>query len=163
MEPDAGRAVGKLNDLLYEFTSEADRFVTLAVAVLDPARHTATLVNAGHLSPRVYRQATGLFHEAVPREKAGVPLGILQGYAFESCQVPLHPGDTLLMFTDGVTDAVSVQNTTFGPKGMEEALQGGEPVSAQAAVERLTKAVKQYSAGRAPHDDITLVALGRTP
>ncbi len=163
MEPDPGRAVGKLNDLLYEFTSEADRFVTLAMAVLDPARHTAALVNAGHLSPRVYRQATGLFHEAVPKDKAGVPLGILQGYVFESYTVPLHPGDTLLMFTDGVTDSVSVQNTTFGTKGMEEALQGAEPASATAVVERLTKAVKQHAAGRAPHDDVTLVALGRTP
>jgi phosphoserine phosphatase RsbU/P len=162
-EPDAGRAVGKLNELLYAFTSEADRFVTLAVAVLDPARHTATLVNAGHLSPRVYRQATGLFHEAVPRDKSGVPLGILEGFVFESCQLALHPGDTLLMFTDGVTDAVSVQNATFGPKGMEEAVKGPGPASAPVVVERLRQAVKQHAAGRAPHDDVTLVALGRTP
>jgi serine phosphatase RsbU (regulator of sigma subunit) len=163
LEPDAGRAVGQLNDLLYEFTSEADRFVTLAVAVLDPAQHTATLVNAGHLAPLVYRQATGLFHEAVPKEKAGVPLGILQGYGFESCPVALGPGDTLLMFTDGVTDAVSVQSTTFGPKGMESALKEVAPASAPAVVERLRQAVKQHAAGRAPHDDVTLVALGRTP
>ncbi|HZY84291.1 MAG TPA: SpoIIE family protein phosphatase [Gemmataceae bacterium] len=162
-EPDAGRAVGKLNDLLYEFTSEADRFVTLAVAVLDPARHSATLVNAGHLTPLVYRQATGLFHEAVPKDKAGVPLGILEGFRFESCQVALGPGDTLLMFTDGVTDASGVQNTAFGTKGMEAVLAAVAPAAPGAVVESLTKAVKQHAAGRPPIDDVTLVALGRTP
>jgi serine phosphatase RsbU (regulator of sigma subunit)/pSer/pThr/pTyr-binding forkhead associated (FHA) protein len=163
MEPDAGRAVGQLNDLLYAFTSEADRFVTLAVAVLDPAKHTATLVNAGHLSPLVYRPATGLFHEALPREKAGVPLGIMPGYRFEAAQVALAPGDTLLMFTDGVTDSVSVQNKTLGPKGLEESLKDLSPPTPQAVVERLSKTVKQHAAGRLPIDDVTLVALGRAP
>jgi serine phosphatase RsbU (regulator of sigma subunit)/pSer/pThr/pTyr-binding forkhead associated (FHA) protein len=161
-EPDAGRAVGQLNDLLYQFTSEADRFVTLAVALLDPIKHTAALVNAGHLAPLVYRQATGQFHEAVPKEKAGVPLGILQGYGFEACSVALGPGDTLLMFTDGVTDSRNVQDRALEMTGVEAALRDVAPASAAAVVERLSKAVKQHASGRAPHDDVTLVALGRT-
>ena len=55
-EPNPGQAVGKLNDLLYEFTSPMDRFVTLAAIVLDPARHVVTLVSAGHPSPQLWRK-----------------------------------------------------------------------------------------------------------
>ena len=54
-EPDLARAVTKLNDLLYEFTSQADRFVTLVAAVIDPERHVITLASAGHFSPLLYR------------------------------------------------------------------------------------------------------------
>jgi hypothetical protein len=82
-EADPGRAVSNLNDLLYEFTGQMDRFVTLAVAVLDPARHAVSLVNAGHVPPLLYRPGTGLL-EAMPKERAGVPLGILEGFAYEA-------------------------------------------------------------------------------
>jgi serine phosphatase RsbU (regulator of sigma subunit) len=162
-EPEIGRAVGKLNDLLYEFTSEADRFVTLAVAVLDPARHTATLVDAGRLSPLLFRQATGQFQEAVPPEKSGVPLGIMQGFQFEPCQVALSPGDLLLMFTDGVTNSVNVQNKALGARGLEEALKGVAPSAPRAVVEQVMRTVKQHAVGRLPIDDVTLVALSRAP
>ena len=102
------RRSARLNDLLYAFTSRIDRFVTLAAVVLDPARHTATMVSAGHVAAPVFTgwRTTG---RSGIEEKAGLPLGIMEGYTFDSCELELEPGESLLIFTDGVTDAMDVQ------------------------------------------------------
>jgi serine phosphatase RsbU (regulator of sigma subunit) len=160
--PDAARAVTGLNNLLYTHTAQIDRFVTLAAAVLDPRRHTVTLVSCGHPSPLLCRQADGSLTEAMPRDVPGVPLGMLEGFEYGACQAALEPGDCLVFFTDGVPDAVDVRNVPFGNQGVQAAVQSGGPVSAQALGERLIKAVKQHAAGRHQHDDITLVCLSRT-
>ncbi len=162
-ETDPGQAIRNLNDLLYEFTSQMDRFITLLAAVLEPSRHQVTLVNAGHLSPLLFRRASRQLEDAVPKEVAGVPLGIMEGYAFESFTVALEPGDSLLLFTDGVTDALDVRNTPFSAQGMQAALRGLEEPSPRNLVERIARAVQKHAAGRDPHDDITLVCFGRTP
>lgn len=155
------RAVTGLNDLLYPHTSQMDRFVTLAAAVLDPAGHRVTLISGGHPSPLVYRRADGSLTEAMPRDVPGVPLGMLEGYEYGACQVTLGPGDCLLFFTDGVTEAVDVRGEAFGLEGVEAAVQAGGPMAAPALGERLIRAVKQHAAGRPPHDDITLVCVSR--
>jgi sigma-B regulation protein RsbU (phosphoserine phosphatase) len=162
-ESDPGRAIRSLNDLLVEFTSQMDRFITLLAAVLEPSRHTVTLVNAGHLSPLLFRRAGRTFKEAMPKDVAGVPLGIMEGHDYESYTVPLEPGDCLLLYTDGVTDALDVRNRSFSPEGLHTALAGVEEPTPRNLVERVVKAVQQHAAGRDPHDDITLVCFGRTP
>jgi serine phosphatase RsbU (regulator of sigma subunit)/pSer/pThr/pTyr-binding forkhead associated (FHA) protein len=160
-EPDPVRAVRKLNDLLYEFTSPMDRFVTLALAVVDPGKHQVTLVNAGHLPPLLYRRGARELVEAVPNEVSGLPLGVVEGYAYESCQVVLHPGDNLILFTDGVSDAIDTRNTQFGLKGIHTVLlQAGG--TARSLVDRLAKAVHVHSSNQSQQDDITLVSLGRS-
>src|SRR6185437_13347574 len=78
-EASPGQAVTKLNDLLYEFTSPMDRFVTLAVLVLDPANHTVTLVSAGHPSPQLWRKGNAALLDTVPRTTTGLPLGMVAG------------------------------------------------------------------------------------
>jgi serine phosphatase RsbU (regulator of sigma subunit)/pSer/pThr/pTyr-binding forkhead associated (FHA) protein len=160
-QPDPAKAVGTLNDLLYEFTSQADRFVSLALAVLDPAAHRVTLVSAGHAAPLLYRPGQPL-KEVMTRRQIDVLLGIMEGYTFSAVQTPLEPGDVLLLFTDGVTDAADVQNNTFGVKGVQAALREAGSAGPQALIDRVARAVQQHAAGRATaFDDITLAALGR--
>ncbi len=161
-ENDYGRAIGRLNDLLHEFASPLDRFVTFAAAVLDPARHVVTLASAGHQSPLLARRSGGPPVEVVPNEVAGVPLGIMDGAAFDTCQVTLQPGDTLVLFTDGVSDALDVRNTQFSLDRVLRTIEEAGPVPPKVLGERLVKAVQQHAAGRAPFDDLTLVCLGRT-
>jgi serine phosphatase RsbU (regulator of sigma subunit) len=161
-ETDLGQAVSKLNDLLYEFTSVADRFVTLGVAVIDSATHQVTMVSAGHASPLLYRAEGGPLEEVVTKKVAGVPLGIMEGYPFESCQIALEPGESLLIFTDGVTDALDVNNKAFGPNGIQDALQGAGAATVRQLVEKIARAVQVHAAGRDPFDDVTLVGLGRS-
>jgi serine phosphatase RsbU (regulator of sigma subunit)/pSer/pThr/pTyr-binding forkhead associated (FHA) protein len=159
-EPDPARAVAKLNNLLYEFASQADRFVTLALVVLDPAAHTATLVNAGHPSPLLLRPGAAL-RDAMPKDVPGVPLGILDGFSYDSYRIRLEPGDSLLLFSDGVTESVNVKGEEFRMQGIETALKSAGKMAPTGLVEHLVRAVKHHAAGRDPHDDLTVVSLGR--
>jgi serine phosphatase RsbU (regulator of sigma subunit)/pSer/pThr/pTyr-binding forkhead associated (FHA) protein len=160
-ESEPARAVGKLNDFLAEQCAQHDRFVTFAAAILDPHSHTVTLVNAGHIAPLLYRQADESFAEAITRKLTGLPLGVMEGYPFDVHQFTLKPGDGLLMFTDGVLDAVNEKEEQLGAEGVHAALQGIKTGSPKAQIERLVQAVRDHAAGRAQFDDITLVGFGR--
>ncbi|MHB1422650.1 MAG: SpoIIE family protein phosphatase [Gemmataceae bacterium] len=161
-EPNPAQAVSRLNDQIYPFTSPMDRFVTLAAVVLDPARHIVTMVSAGHPSPLLARGGNATLQDAVPKDTAGLPLGMVESCAYDSCQIVLQPGDNLLLFSDGVTDALDARNNPFAMKGVLRVIQEAGAVSAAALGERLIKAVAQHASNRDPHDDIALVCLGRT-
>ncbi len=160
-ESDPAAAICKLNDLLYEFTVRLDRFVTLAAVILDPAAHTATLISAGHPSPLLYRAGTGELRDAMPKDAVGVPLGVMDGYPFETYGILLAPGDSLVLFTDGVNESKNVNGEDFRMEGVERVLRSAGNAGPKQLVERLVGAVKQHAAGRDPHDDLTVVALGR--
>jgi serine phosphatase RsbU (regulator of sigma subunit) len=153
-------AVVELNTYLHQ-AGLSDRFVTLAAGLLEPAAHRFTLVNAGHLSPLIYRKETGRVEEIMPREAAGFPLGVVEDFAYQACRVALQPGDCVLAFSDGVTDAKNRQDVDFQLNGIYAALKEG-PYTPRAIGERVVKAVKQHSVGCKQHDDITVVCFGRT-
>jgi sigma-B regulation protein RsbU (phosphoserine phosphatase) len=159
-EADPAIAVTKLNALILR-SGFADRFVTLIAAVLDPASHSVTLVNAGHPSPLIYHRATRTAGEAIRNEATGLPLGVMAGFEYASCQISLMPGDSILAFTDGVTEAMNANNVEFTTKGVYAAVQG-EAYSPRALGERVVKVVTQFTTGRSQHDDIALVGFGRT-
>jgi serine phosphatase RsbU (regulator of sigma subunit) len=157
---DPAAAISRLNVLLTK-AGLIDRFVTLAAALLDPTTHTVTIVNAGHMSPLIYRHATTQLEDAISNEKSGLPLGVVDGFPYDSTQVTLQPGDCLLIYSDGVNEAMDVNNQAFDMKGIRNAVLSG-PGSATAVGQRLVKAVKQHSARRSQHDDITLVCVSRS-
>jgi serine phosphatase RsbU (regulator of sigma subunit) len=153
-------AVTKLNSLMNR-SGISDRFVTLVAAVLDYGSHTATLVNAGHPPPLIYRRATRTVAEATSSDVAGLPIGVLDDFEYASCQVTLGPGDCLLAFTDGVTEAMDVNNVQLRTSAVYAAVRG-DVYSPRALVERVVKVVKLFAAGRSQNDDIALVGFGRT-
>jgi serine phosphatase RsbU (regulator of sigma subunit) len=159
-EPDPAAAITKLNSLIF-LSGIADQFVTLVAAVLDPTSHTVTLVNAGHPPPLVYHDAARSVGEAISNELVGLPLGVEGGFEYASSQVSLAPGDSILAFTDGVTDAMDLQDLQLESKGLYAAMQGGAH-SPRTLVEQVVRVVKEFSTGRSQHDDIALVGFGRT-
>jgi sigma-B regulation protein RsbU (phosphoserine phosphatase) len=156
--PDVAAAVTQLNNQLNQ-AGIAERFVTFAGGILDCNAHTVTLVNAGHPSPLLHKQ-NGAIEEATPHAVSGLPLGVLEGYEYNSVTVPLAPGDSIIIFSDGVSEAMDVNNVQLEVKGIEAAMKGVSS-SPRALGERIVKAVKQHATGRQPHDDVTLVAFGR--
>jgi serine phosphatase RsbU (regulator of sigma subunit) len=98
----------------------------------------------------------------MPKEASGVPLGVMEGFGFDTCQVTLEPGDSLLMLSDGVPDALDKRENQFTMKGVLRAVQEAGTAGPRQLGERIIKAVQSHAAGRSPHDDITLVCLGRT-
>jgi serine phosphatase RsbU (regulator of sigma subunit) len=159
-EPDAAAAMRKLNTLMFR-AAVVDRFVTLVAVVIDPATHALTLVNAGHPSPLLYRHATGAVEKATPVIVAGPPIGIEEDHPYRCRQLQVQPGDRLLLFSDGVTEAMDPQDRQFGKKGVRAVLEGGE-CSPQETVERVLLAVTRHASGASQHDDISLVCFGRT-
>jgi serine phosphatase RsbU (regulator of sigma subunit) len=159
-EPDLASALGKLNTLMTR-AGVSDRFVTLVGVVLDPATHSATLVNAGHPSPLLVRHATGKLEEAAPIRVAGLPIGVAEDHVYESCEIQLLQGDSLVLFSDGVPDALNAQERRFRVEGVRTVLESGK-CSPREAGERLLQAVKHHGCGCSQNDDITLVCFGRT-
>jgi serine phosphatase RsbU (regulator of sigma subunit) len=162
-EDNPGKAINRLNDLLYQNTSQMDRFVTLAAAILDPQEHVVTLVNAGHLTPRIFRASTQTLADAMSNDIAGIPLGIMEAQDYQCCHIALEPGDSLLLYTDGVCDSVNMEGMQFQNKGIETALKNLPDLNPKTIGEEIVKAVKLHSTGRSAADDITLVCLGRDP
>ena len=158
-EKSLGDAIAKLNRFMQE-AGMLDKFVTLGAGLVDLNSHEVTFVNAGHLPPLVYRHASKEFHEPVTRDLSGLPLGVADGIAYESCTISLNPGDTVLLFTDGVTEAKNRDDTDFMMGGVRLALRDG-PMSPKIMGERLVNAVKQHSLGCKQYDDLTVVSFGR--
>jgi sigma-B regulation protein RsbU (phosphoserine phosphatase) len=164
-EPTLAKAVNCLNDAMIR-GGLGDRFVTLFAAILDPVNHEMTLVNAGHMNPRLFHGAQNKLALAMADEAAGVPLGVLPGYEYEAVTVPLGAGDTLTIYTDGVTDAMAPNEALFGEDGLDKYLTPDDSVLAllvnpKATGERLVGAVRKHANGRAQNDDIAVVCFGR--
>ena len=123
-----------------------------------------TLVNAGHINPGVVGVA-GTLVEAVTNARSGLPLGLVPGYKYESVGVNLAAGESLLLYTDGVTDAENPAGLRFGVAGVTGALDdgvaGATPSRPAALGGRLVAAVQLHAAGTPQSDDIAVVCLGR--
>jgi sigma-B regulation protein RsbU (phosphoserine phosphatase) len=160
-ESDPTQAMAKLNDLLYEFVNQMDRFVTLVAVVLDPVTHTLTLMSGGHSSPLLYRPATGELFPVMPKDVGGPPLGMIEGLPFDSCQAKMQPGDSLVMFTDGVDESMNVRGERFEFEGVHKVIKAAGKAGPKDLVEKLVAAVKTHARDREPHDDMTVVSFGR--
>ena len=84
----------------------------------------------------------------------------MDGFKYCSCEVALEPGDSILAFTDGVTEAMNSEDLQLQTEGVYAALQGGT-YSPCRLVERVVKVVKQFANGRDQNDDIAVVGFGR--
>jgi serine phosphatase RsbU (regulator of sigma subunit)/pSer/pThr/pTyr-binding forkhead associated (FHA) protein len=164
-EPDPARAITRLNDQMFRAGLQ-DRFVTLSVLILDPTDHQVTVVNAGHLLPKLYQGGKGLLADAVEHDVTGLPLGVVAEYSYEARVVALQPGDTISVYTDGVTDALNANDQMFGSDEVErylapddaDLMEAGRP---KRVGERLVNAVRKHAGGRPQNDDIAVVCFGR--
>ncbi|QEL19399.1 SpoIIE family protein phosphatase [Limnoglobus roseus] len=165
-QPDVPTAIQHLSDQLIR-GGIGDRFVTMAALVLNPVTHRVTIVNAGHLNPMRFRATDRTLVEVITHEQSGLALGIVESYPYEAVEIGLLPGDTLLLFTDGVTDATSPApaDAMFGYEGLTATIMkptAGSPIDRPKALgERLVRAVRQHANGRPQTDDIAIVCFGR--
>jgi serine phosphatase RsbU (regulator of sigma subunit) len=156
--PSVAEAVRRLNAILPPTGPDDDRYITFLVAVLDLEKWSMTLVNAGHMPP-LRRQPNGSI-EQVADEVVGLPLaGIDMPYT--EAVVPLQPGDTFLLYTDGVTEARNPAGAWYGLERLRAAVAAaaGDPESVGSAV---VADVHGFAASRPQGDDLTVVAFGRT-
>ena len=144
----------KVNSLLYEST-ERDKFVTAFYGVLDCRNRVLTFANAGH-NPPILRRADGSVEHLV---EGGVALGVLPDARYEERPVALRPGDVLVLYTDGISEAESPGGEQFGGRRLEDCLARLHERSAQGILEGVIGEVRDWAAERGLNDDLTLVVV----
>ena len=139
-------------------------FVTAFYAVLDPSKRTLTYSMAGHNPPRLVRDGKRI----IPLDKNGaLPLGIIGEQTYGLSTVQLEPGDLLLLYTDGITEAVGHMPSTregesrqlFGVERLDHLLLDCGGVTAKGCIERVRKEVAIFTGDAPANDDQTLIAI----
>ncbi len=134
------------------------RFITLAFAVVDPKTNEVCIANAGHLPP-VLRTADGRA-ELLGMNESGMPLGIAPDQQFEELSVKMQPGDSLLFYTDGITEAMNSKSELFGKHRLIQAVAScGAP--ARDLVKSLVTSVERFCDSSPQRDDICITAVRR--
>lgn len=153
--PTLGETIAQVNDSLAEDNDNC-MFVTLFYARLDPESGELDFVNAGHPAPLLIH-ADG--RTAWLPLTGGMALGAMDGLHYRAATLRLEPGDLLLMFSDGVTEAVNAAEEEYGTQRLA-ALFDGEPArDPRGAVARVLESVDRFAAGVEQADDITCIAL----
>jgi serine phosphatase RsbU (regulator of sigma subunit) len=135
-----------------------DMFVTAWYGILDPASHRFDFANAGHSLALHVPAVDGVIRMLRP---AGMPLGVTEDLVLERDAITLAPGDMIVLYTDGVIDALNEGEEDFGQDRLEALLFGRRDQPAQEVVAALRRAVLAH-VGQAPlFDDVTLVVLRR--
>ncbi len=144
----------RVNRLL-EASMEPGKFVTFFFAALDPVTLRMEYVNAGHPSPLLLR-ADGSLEKL---EEGGFILGIMPDAAYSQGTVTLAPGDTLALFTDGVTEAEAPDKSLYDEARVVELLRREQGRDAATVLERLVDDIRTWEGGRAAADDLTAIVI----
>lgn len=148
--------VRRSNQLLFQSTSP-EKFATLYYCLLDPPAGRVLSCNAGQCYP-VLMQADGTLREL---EEGGPPLAMLEDFPFTAEEVALGSGDALIMYSDGVSEAVNPHNEQYGVERLLRRLAGARGESAAGIVDAVVTDVRTFCGAAAQSDDITLVVLRR--
>jgi serine phosphatase RsbU (regulator of sigma subunit)/predicted enzyme related to lactoylglutathione lyase len=153
---DLPRFLKSVNRLFCENTPETG-YATLFFADYDDRTSRLRYVNCGHLPPILLRRDGSLEQ----LDSGSTVLGMFADWECTSCETKLVPGDTLVLYTDGITEATSMDGREFGEEGLIEIVRAECHLSVERLLERILEKVRAFS-GREQEDDITLVvARGR--
>jgi serine phosphatase RsbU (regulator of sigma subunit) len=155
-EPDPARVITELNEYLSRSVTE-EIFVTLLYLILDPGERKISVVNAGHPPALIRRKPQGEV-QAID-SNINFPLGVLPETVYEVTEVPLDPGDTVVLYTDGITEAMNRQSKQFGSSRLYEVLKAG-PSEPDRVLERIVNGVHEFVGLTPQSDDLTLVCFG---
>ncbi len=134
-------------------------FVTVFLAEYDPASGKLYYASGGHDRPVVVRNSGEV---EIIEPTGGIALGVLPDFEFESASIVLNPGDVLVTYSDGVTDAVNAGGESFGLDGLIDLLAASPQSHAERTLQSVFEAVTNFAGGADQFDDITCLALSRS-
>lgn len=154
---DVTDAVHRINHHVDESAHDG-RFITFILGQIDLSENLVSFVNAGHLVPLLL-EADGTLRE-LKADRPSVPLGVVEDYDYQMIQYPLQPGEQLILFTDGVTEAMNAEREQFGVDRLKTAIHESKPGSGELGASILDS-VKSFVGECEQYDDLTLVIIGR--
>jgi sigma-B regulation protein RsbU (phosphoserine phosphatase) len=155
--PSPAGVLRRVNDLIIPDNRQS-MFVTAVYGVLSLGSGEFTYANAGHNPPLWMNKASKTL-ESLPRTSAA--LGIIKDLSIQECTISLGPGDLLLLYTDGLTEAFSPEGDTYGEEHLQEVLKAAEPSPAPEVLNALEASVKQFMGPLPAADDLTMLAVKR--
>ena len=160
--PSPADVLRKVNRQLYPDIKE-DMFISMAYLILDHQRNGVTLARAGHDAPLLYKRAS---QSVTPLKSPGMVVGIDSGNVFDRLTtdfaVPLERDDCLVLYTDGVTEALNSAGDEFGLDRMIQSVRASASDGAQTIVKRIIEDVRNFTGSFPQNDDITLIAIRKT-
>jgi sigma-B regulation protein RsbU (phosphoserine phosphatase) len=154
--PSLKNAVELTNNFIATHHSNSNMFATVFFGLLDPLRGELLYINAGHEPP--FLICEGELRKRL--EPTGPAVGMLPGMDFKIEAIRLEPGESLLLYTDGITDARSSEEEPFDERRLIAAATSPAP-SAQARIQNIMQALDAHIAGHEQYDDVTLMAVQR--
>jgi len=127
----------------------------MILGIVDTASGRMEYGQGGH-NPPILLPAQG---QPVYEPSGGMPLGVFDDAKFGQRQLDLKPGETLLVYTDGVTEAMNPKRELFGEERLKGAIQGQSGLSPEKLTQRVVAEVARFASGAEPSDDITLLAI----
>src|SRR5437870_4091812 len=160
--PSPADVLQKVNRQLYPDIKE-DMFISMAYLVLDHVRGGVTLARAGHDAPLLYQQKS---QTLTPLKTPGMVVGIDSGDVFDrlttDVAVPLERNDCILLYTDGITEALDNEGNEFGLERTIASVQSSAIEGAQTIVTRLIDDLRNFVGSTPQNDDITMIAIRKT-
>jgi sigma-B regulation protein RsbU (phosphoserine phosphatase) len=160
--PSPADVLRKVNRQLYPDIKE-DMFISMAYLILDHERDGITLARAGHDAPLLYKRQSQTVSTIKP---PGMVVGIDSGNVFDRLTtdftVPLERDDCLVLYTDGVTEALNADGDEFGLDRMIQSVRASATDGAQTIVKRIIEDVRNFTGSLPQNDDITLIAIRKT-
>jgi len=160
--PSPADVLRKVNRQLYPDIKE-DMFISMAYLILDHQRDGVTLARAGHDAPLLYKRHS---QTVTPIKPPGMVVGIDSGNVFDRLTsdfaVPLERDDCLILYTDGVTEALNTDEDEFGLDRMIQSVRASATDGAQTIVKRIIEDVRTFTGSVPQNDDITVIAIRKT-
>lgn len=150
---DLARLMQNLNTLIYNATP-ANRYATFFYAQFDPASRRLSYVNGGHNPPLLFRNA-----DVIRLEEGGPVVGLFPPASYTQASVDLLPGDTLVMFTDGVSEAMNSAGDEWGEESLIASVFECRSLAPADIIARLIEGADRFASGAPQHDDMTLVVV----
>ena len=152
---DLARMMRRINGLVYE-SSASNRYATFFFATLDPANREARYVNAGHNAPMLVKSGS---RDVVRLDAGGTPVGLLPSATYDAQSVILDSGDLLLCYTDGVSEAMNLDDEEWGEERMLEAIKRTKDAPPSDVLREVFRAADEFTGEAPQHDDMTVLIV----
>lgn len=151
--PALAALMANLNTLIYD-ASPSNRYATFFYGVYNPKSREFMYVNGGHNPPMVFRG-----QEVLRLEEGGPVIGLLGPAQYQQASITLERGDTVVLFTDGVSEAMNAADEEFDEERLIAAVRSGAGLKAADLIDHIMRVCDEFVAGAPQHDDMTLVVV----